>query len=96
MAFTTPSIPPVGSVYELEYTVEDIAVAVSSTTLLMRDSIVLISDHGAYFGDADNQRFLRAAGSSFGLAYLDLNTLYVKNAVVGNDATLNILGTKEV
>lgn len=97
MAFSITPTPPIGTAYELEYTASDnLAHALSDTTLLLRDCVVLVSTNAALFGDEDNQRFPRAAASSFGLVDLDLSTLYVKNAGAGANTTVNILGTRMV
>lgn len=89
--------PPTGTVYEHEYTAaDDNAHALSGTTLLLRDVVVLVSTNDALFGDENNQRFPRAAAASFGLVYMDLSTLYVKNATAGNNTKVNVLGTKVV
>lgn len=82
-----------GEVYEDQITAgADAAFALAATSKKIRDAIIYVSGHDALMGDAANQRFPLAVGSSLGLSWVDLSTFYVKNATAGNNTTITIMG----
>lgn len=85
-----------GSVYENENTaVDDDARRFESTSLKLRDIVIQVADHDQAFGTATNQRFLVPAGAAMGFTQVDLATLYFRNAVIGQNGTVRIIGVQD-
>lgn len=63
------------------------------SALGLRDCIVIVKDHAAYFGRQGRQTYPVAADGTIGLQRVDLADLYFKNQTSGSNATVHILGT---
>lgn len=84
-----------GDIYENEHTMTtDAKYAFESGQVLLRDVIIRVSTHDALVGDTSNQRYPRSAGSTLGFQKVDLSKFYIKNAGVGSNTKINIIGTR--
>ena len=62
--------------------------------LLLRDVLIRVSTHDAVIGDAAQQRYPKAAGSSLGFTKVNLSKLYFANADPSNNTKINIFGVR--
>ncbi len=84
-----------GAVYENEFTAsDDLKHSFEAASLLLHDVVIQISTNAALFGSTTNQRFERAAGSTYGFTKLDVSTFYFKNKTAGQNTKINIIGTR--
>lgn len=82
-----------GTAYEDQVTAAaDTAFRLVTSETKIRDVIVYVSGNNALVGDADNQRMPLNVGESLGISWIDLSTLYFKNATAGNNTTITVLG----
>jgi hypothetical protein len=82
-----------GTAYEDQVTAaDDNAFRLVTSETKIRDVIVYVSGNNALVGDADNQRMPLNVGESLGISWIDLSTLYFKNATGGNNTTITVLG----
>lgn len=82
-----------GTAYEDQVTAAaDTAFRLVTSETKIRDVIVYVSGNNALVGDADNQRMPLNVGESLGISWIDLSTLYFKNATGGNNTTITVLG----
>ncbi|MBA7467763.1 hypothetical protein ES707_02984 [subsurface metagenome] len=82
-----------GAVYENEDTATtDDPRRFETSQVKLRDVIIQVSGNDQLFGDKTNQRYLVAVGEAIGFTQVDLSLLYFKNAVAGQNGTVNILG----
>lgn len=84
-----------GDVYENEHTMTDnVKYRFESSSVLLRDVIIRVSENAAVIGDSSNQRYPKSIGSTCGFTRVDLSKLYIKNAGAGANTKINILGTR--
>ncbi len=84
-----------GRVYENEMTMtENNPQRLHDKKTMVSDVIVYVSVNAMVFGNESNQRFPVAAGGSFSVRECDLSTLWFRNAVVGSNGKINIIGTR--
>lgn len=82
-----------GTAYEDQVTAAaDTAFRLATSETKIRDVIIYVSGNNALVGDADNQRMPLNVGESMGISWIDLSTLYFKNATAGNNTTITVLG----
>lgn len=82
-----------GTAYEDQVTAaSDDAFRLVTSETKIRDVIVHVSGNDALVGDADNQRMPLNVGENLGISWIDLSTLYFKNATDGNNTTITVLG----
>jgi len=85
-----------GAVYENEDTAtDDNARRFETSSKKLRDVIIQVVSNDQLFGNATNQRYKVATGSTIGFTQVDLSTLYFKNATAGQNGTVNILGVED-
>ncbi|MBA7478130.1 hypothetical protein ES707_13551 [subsurface metagenome] len=84
-----------GAVYENEDTATtDDPRRFETTSRKLRDLIIQVSGNDQLFGNETNQRYKVATGETIGFTQVDLSLLYFKNAAVGQNGTVNILGVE--
>ncbi|MBA7531787.1 hypothetical protein ES705_24008 [subsurface metagenome] len=82
-----------GEVYENEDTATtDDPRRFETSSRKLRDLIIQVSGNDQLFGNEANQRYKVAVGDTIGFTQLELSQLYFKNAVAGQNGTVNILG----
>lgn len=82
-----------GTAYEEQITAtNDNAFRIITTSTKLRDVVIYVSGNNALVGDSANQRLPLNVGETLGISWLDLSTIYFKNATAGNNTTITVLG----
>ena len=84
-----------GNVYDNSVTTTDTATAIESSRTLLRDVVIYNNSANDAKIGTNSAQFTLKAGASLGFTKVDLSKLYVKSAVSGSAATLEIIGVKE-
>ena len=72
----------------------DTARRFETTSLYLKDFIIIVSTYAQLFGDATGQTYPVAAGATIGMSGIDISTLYFKNSVAGENGKVDILGVR--
>ena len=84
-----------GRIYENELTLTtDEPQRFHDKKTMVSDVIVYVSVNAMVFGNESNQRFPVAPCGSFSLRECDLSSLWFRNAAVGANAKISIIGTR--
>ena len=85
-----------GAVYRnSDVAVADTARRFETTAKKLRNVTILVSGKAQLFGDDSTQDYPVNPGDTLAYDYIDISTLYFKNAAAGENGTVYILGVEE-